>query len=47
MVILLAVLLLLAILGFSYEGENCPFKGFIELCSNFDGDYVESIDCLC
>lgn len=38
----------LAILGYlclGYEGENCSFNFYEELCWKFDGDYVESLDC--
>jgi hypothetical protein len=50
-----AVLLLLrigfAILFFFFfafpdEFENCSFHVFEELCWDFVGDYIESIDCL-
>ena len=52
MVIPSAVLLLLsivfAIVGIAFPGEfeNCSFYVFEELCWDFDGDYIESVDCL-
>jgi hypothetical protein len=54
MVIPQAVLLLLRIvfanlgyfLTFPDEIENCSFHVFEELCWDFDGDCIESIDCL-
>jgi hypothetical protein len=30
---------------FTYKAENCPFKFCEELCRDFDGDCIESIDC--
>jgi hypothetical protein len=32
--------------AFPDEFENCFFHVFKELCWDFDGDYIESIDCL-
>jgi hypothetical protein len=32
--------------AFPDEFENCSFHNFEELCWDFDGDCVESIDCL-
>jgi hypothetical protein len=53
MVIPPAVLLLLRIVfailnyfAFPGELENCSFHIFEELCWDFDGDCIESIDCL-
>ena len=34
------------IFSFPDEFENCSFYVFEELCWDFDGDYIESIDCL-
>ena len=31
--------------GFLYEVENCSFKVCKELCWNFDGNCIESVDC--
>jgi hypothetical protein len=33
--------------AFSDEFENSSFNIFEELCWNFDGGYIESVDCLC
>ena len=30
---------------FPNEVENCSFKIYKELCWNFDGDGIESVDC--
>ena len=30
---------------FSYEVEYCSFKVYEELCWDFDGDCIESINC--
>jgi hypothetical protein len=32
--------------AFEDEFENCFFHVFEELCCDFNGDYIESIDCL-
>jgi hypothetical protein len=32
--------------AFPDEFENCSFHVFEEWCRNFDGDCIESIDCL-
>jgi hypothetical protein len=29
-----------------HEAENIPFKICEELCGNFDGDCIESVDCI-
>jgi hypothetical protein len=29
---------------FPHKDENCPFKICQELCWNFDGDYIESVN---
>ena len=34
------------IFSFPDKFENCSFYVFEELCWDFDGDYIESIDCL-
>lgn len=31
--------------AFPHEVENCPFKSCKELCWDFGGDCVESVDC--
>ena len=36
--------LFLLMLSFWYEVEKCTFKVWKELCWNFDGDYIESVD---
>ena len=32
---------------FIHEVENCSFKVCKQLCQNFDGDFIESVDCFC
>jgi hypothetical protein len=46
MEVLLLLIIILALLGFCfpYEVENCCFHDSEELCWDFDGDYIESID---
>ena len=46
--VLLLFMIVLTILGivFPYETEIFPFKMYKEICSNFDGDFNESVDCL-
>jgi hypothetical protein len=47
--VLLMLRVVLAILGFfdfPDEFENCSFYVFEELCWDFDGDCIKSIDCL-
>jgi hypothetical protein len=31
--------------AFPHEVENCPFKVYKELCWNFDGNCIKSVDC--
>jgi hypothetical protein len=35
----------LCVCVFPYEVENCPFNLCKELCGNFCGDCIESVDC--
>jgi hypothetical protein len=47
--VLLLLKIVFTILGFfAFPGEfkNCSFHLFEELCWDFHGDYIESIDCL-
>jgi hypothetical protein len=49
--VFLFVCLFFGFLGFwvfclSDKSENCSFDVFEELCWGFDGDCIESIDCL-
>ena len=41
----IGLLLLSCFFLFLYEVENCSFKVCKELCWNFDGDCIESVDC--
>jgi hypothetical protein len=45
LLLLRIVFTLLSFFAFPDEFENCSFYVFEELCWNFDGDYIESIDC--
>lgn len=46
LLLLRIVFTILGFFSFPEELENCSFYVFEELCWDFDGDYIESIDCL-
>ena len=41
------VLAILSFFVFPYEVESCPFEVCEGFCRNFDGDFIESVDCFC